>query len=254
MELISTLEELAADAWQPAEVELLDGWRLRFCHGVTRRANSVLASGHDGTLSLEEKLARVEAFYAARGLPARFQLSPVSQPSGLDQFLAARGYGCVDRTDIQVASLPLPFQRHSWRVEVSPSLPDPWWASYCAAECFSTEVAEVRRRILGRIQAVTGYAVALTENAEPAAVGVGGVSGSWLGIFCMATRPEYRRKGAARAVLGALTEWGSGQGATDAYLQVFSENLAAITLYQALGFRTLYSYFLCERQPAGNPR
>ena len=36
-EPISAIEETAARAWPAAEVELLDGWRLRYTEGVTRR-------------------------------------------------------------------------------------------------------------------------------------------------------------------------------------------------------------------------
>ena len=47
---ISLTEELAANALPPAVVQVVDGWRLRYNFGVTRRANSVLASEHGGAL------------------------------------------------------------------------------------------------------------------------------------------------------------------------------------------------------------
>ena len=56
------LEAVAYEFWRAPEVEELDGWRLRFGHGVTGRANSVWPNG-DGTLPLGEKIDRAEAWY-----------------------------------------------------------------------------------------------------------------------------------------------------------------------------------------------
>src|SRR5436305_9842815 len=61
------LEAVAYDFWRAPEVAELDGWRLRFAHGITGRANSVWPNG-DGTLPLVEKIERAEAWYRARGL------------------------------------------------------------------------------------------------------------------------------------------------------------------------------------------
>ena len=63
------LERVMAEHWRPDEREDLGGWRLRAAGGFTGRANSALAVGSPG-VDLGEALARVEAFYADRGLPA----------------------------------------------------------------------------------------------------------------------------------------------------------------------------------------
>ncbi|MFL6013395.1 MAG: hypothetical protein ACJ74P_03775 [Gaiellaceae bacterium] len=68
------LEAVAYDFWRAPEVAELDGWRLRFAHGLTGRANSVWPNG-DGTLPLDEKIDRAEAWYRARGLAPLFQLT-----------------------------------------------------------------------------------------------------------------------------------------------------------------------------------
>lgn len=76
LEQISKIEEAAADAVPPAVVNTLDGWRLRFNHGLKRRPNSVLANVHMGKIALEEKARRAEAFYRTYGMK-QFQLSVV---------------------------------------------------------------------------------------------------------------------------------------------------------------------------------
>ena len=65
---------------------------------------------------------------------------------------------------------------------------------------------------------------------------------SWLGLFSFATRPAARRRGHAAQLLGALSRWGAGHGATRAWLQVESGNHAAASLYRRCGFHTVYSY------------
>src|SRR6266511_4493265 len=85
------LEAVAYDFWRAPEVAELDGWRLRFAHGVTGRANSVWPNG-PGTLPLDEKIERAEEWYRARGVPVLFQLTEAAQPAGLEEALVARGY------------------------------------------------------------------------------------------------------------------------------------------------------------------
>lgn len=54
--------------------------------------------------------------------------------------------------------------------------------------------------------------------------------------------PEARRRGLARKVTESLHAWAWDHGARFAWLQVVATNAAAIPLYEAQGFRTVYSY------------
>ena len=247
--LVRRLVGFAAGAWPAGRVEELDGWRLRANQGVTRRANSVLANVSGDRLPLAEKLARVEAFYARERLPARYQLCPASLPAGLDDALAARGYRAVARTAVQVAPLTAVLAGtpcgQADQVRMAGRLEDAWFATYCRADGFSGPDAAGREDILRRIARPTGYA-SLELNGDLAAVGLAVAEENWLGLFCMATLPEFRRRGAATAVLYALARWGERQGATGAYLQVMDDNAAARGLYARAGFTALYSYHYRE--------
>jgi ribosomal protein S18 acetylase RimI-like enzyme len=249
VELVRRLEEFAAHAWPAARVEELAGWRLRANDGVTRRANSVLANTSADHLPLAEKLARAEDFYARERLPARYQLCPASLPADLDGVLAARGYRSVAPTAVQVAALAAVRARTSLaqadRVRVADRLEDGWFATYCRADGFSGGEAERREDILRRIARPTGYAL-LDLDEQIAAVGLGVAEEDWVGLFCMATCPEFRRRGAATAVLHALAAWGERHGASHAYLQVMDDNTPARGLYARAGFETLYHYHYRE--------
>ena len=245
---ILILETIAANAWPAAEVELCGGWRLRSTAGVTRRANSVWPNQDDGALTLESKLAHVEAFYATRGLPTIYQICDAMQPAQLDETLAARGYAAAAHTFVQTTSLAtmqerLPSLRHypAFEVEVSEEFDPIWFALYCEAEEVSDHAAARRRDILERIAPAHGF-VTLRRAGEPIAAGMGVVEAGWLGVYCMATRPAFRRQGAARAILRTLAIWAQLHDAQRAYLQVMVNNTRAQALYAGAGFITVYRY------------
>ena len=245
---IRHIEEVAADAVPAAVTEYLDGWRLRFNHGVKRRPNSVLAAER-GVLSLTAKVARAEAFYAAHGLKARFQLSPASLPEGLDAFLTARGYGRVpEAVSVQVASLETSGEARAHSGATVKLLEHPnktFLDLYCDTEGLSGHRAAALTEMLGRLPGKAAFALVYVED-RPAATGVGVVHGGLLGVFNIATAPSARRRGLASAAVTALLSWGRAQSVKTAYLQVSENNTGAQMLYQHFGFRTLYPYYYLE--------
>lgn len=253
------IETLALHAWPAAEIVDLDGWRLRSTAGVTRRANSVWpnewrvasgdgAGGRSQTEGLDGRLAAVEAYYARRGLPAVFQISPAAQPEALDNVLAARGYASHAPTFVQTTTVAAMLDvltptggAPAFEIAVAERCGDAWFDLYCAAEAVTGQAAAVRRAILDRIAPASAFAL-LHVDGTPVAVGHGVVEAGWLGIYSMATAPAFRRRGAARAILRALATWAAGQGAEQAYLQVMEHNHAAQALYATAGFVTTYGY------------
>lgn len=248
-QLIQLLEELAANAW-PAEVnQHVDGWRLRFNYNVTRRANSVNANQTGGNLSLDEKLAIVEAFYHRRDCPPRFHICPAIQPSHLDELLAGRGYSPNGRTAIQLALLETVLARTQIRpdysVTIGGSVDLSWFEVFCYGEHIKPHTAEIRRGILQRIGPRAGFATVRLGDL-PVAVGLGVVERGWLGLFSLVTHPDYRRQGAATSLIHALAGWSQAHQATQVYLQVMADNGPALALYDRLGFETLYHYHYRE--------
>lgn len=252
--LIREVETRAAEAWPAAEVQQCGGWLLRYAGGVTGRANSVWPNARSGDVSLEERLQAVEAFYQERGLPPRYQVCPASLPVDLDQVLARRGYTTDPRVCVQTADLstilsdPGPRDRH---VSISPAFDEEWFAAYCDAEKVSPDAASIRREILCRIAAPVGFA-AVRCGHELASMGLGEVSGGWLGLFNIATRPRFRRRGLATAVLHELARWAAPLGAERSYLQVLEDNVAARAVYSRMGFSTLYRYHYRVGPPDGS--
>lgn len=237
--MIAELEARAFAAWPAAEVEPLGGWRLRATSGVTRRANSAWTAGEAG--DLDAAIGRAEAFYAGRGLPPLFQVFPIS-PSGLDERLAVRGYAVDAPVAIlatQLAPLAIP-PPDGVAAQVDERLGELWFGLSGGRSRFAG-AQDVYRGILGRIRGRAGYALASLDGV-PAATALGVCDGAWLGVFSVATLPEFGRRGAATALLRALASWAAGLGATRAYLQVERDNRIALDLYLRDGFREVYGY------------
>jgi len=240
------LDEVAANAWPALIVQHLDGWRLRATPGVrARRSSSVLPLDFGGALSLEERFALVDDFYRRWNEPVRYQISPAAQPSDLDERLADRGYEIEAPVDIQTAALPDVLARTeasegTTSVRITDRVDEPWLAT--TVELFGRgDTATMRERILDRIASPAAYAL-LEIDGRPASLGMGVLERAWLGIFSMGTTQEFRRQGAATAVLNALARWASQHGGEHAYLQVESDNQVAHRLYEGAGFTTTYGY------------
>ncbi|HEY3182704.1 MAG TPA: GNAT family N-acetyltransferase [Gaiellaceae bacterium] len=229
---VLALEQVAYDVWRAPEAEELDGWRLRFAHGLTGRANSVWPNGY-GVLPLAEKIARVEAWYAHRGLPARFQLTDAARPVQLAGALEARGYRQpAPSVSVETAALPA---TPTGGADVREELDDEWLALWAGSRRFD-DLGVARALLLGS----PGH-TAFARIGE-VAIGRGVAVDGWLGVTSMVTVPEARRRGHAREILGVLVAWGRDRGCTRAVLQVESTNAPARALYAGFGFRPSHEY------------
>jgi GNAT superfamily N-acetyltransferase len=226
------LEAVAYDFWRAPEVAELDGWRLRFAQGVSGRANSVWPNG-SGTLPLDEKIQRAEEWYRARGVPVLFQLTEAVRPADLEDALIARGYEPGSAVSVQVALLDDVLERTSGEAAVTDALDDAWLKLWAGTRGFTKH--DVARAIL--TDGDTAFA-----RVEDVAVGRGVAVDEWLGITAMATLPDARRRGHARAIVHALARWGERRGCTRAIVQVDTTNDPALTLYAGAGFEPHHEY------------
>jgi GNAT superfamily N-acetyltransferase len=244
---VRDLQERAARAVPAAVQEVLDGCWLRHTDCTTTWwAGAALVHGMVQDLDLTTTIAAAEDFYAAHGSPARFQVCPAC-PSGLDEALAHRGYERSGDVSLQVATTGQvarlaspPGSATRLGVEVAEDLDAEWFRLLLAAqEPAGDPVPEWR--LLQSVDQQSAYATA-TVAGRPVAVGRAVADTGWAGVFSMATLPDARRLGAARAVLTALADWASFAGADRLYLQVTDESRAAARLYRRTGFRVAGTY------------
>lgn len=248
-ETILRVEEAAVNAVPPLVMQVVDGWRLRYHHGVTRRGNSVWPNAQNGRLCVEEKVELVETFYRRRSSPARFQICPAAQPTQLPALLTDRGYVKTDSTHVQIAPIRQTVAlagQSLWTTQVEAVASPAWLAAYAEGERVGGESMVWRQAIFDGIGPPAGFAITYV-GGEVAAVGLGVAEEEWVGLFNVVTLPNFRRQGAALAMMTALGQWGESLAASRFYLQVRQDNLGAQAFYARLGFATLYDYCYMER-------
>ncbi|PPG48689.1 MULTISPECIES: GNAT family N-acetyltransferase [unclassified Rathayibacter] len=252
------LDRLAADAWPALVRRPLGAWELRASAGVTKRANSVLASGD--VVDQEAALDAAEAFAREHGIAPLVQIGPPS-PAGLTGLLAERGAAPIDRTLVltgsvqeALAALSAPFRSALSgsaprpRVRLAPAPDEDWLALWWSVDGRGgAEERAVAERILAGCP--SSYALAV-DGDGPAATGrlalVTAPDGElWGGLFALTTRPDARRRGLASAVIAALLEDASRRGVARFWLQVLADNAGARRLYASLGCResSWYEYW-----------
>ncbi|SDL87104.1 Acetyltransferase (GNAT) family protein [Nonomuraea maritima] len=224
---------LVHEAWPAYEQRPHDGWLLRYAGGVTKRANSVLAV--DQPSDLDGAIRAAEAFYAERGQRCVFSIGPGVMP-GLDEELGRRGYAEVDPTYLMTRSQGAghPCAVGAVRIEERPW--DGWLETWWAVDGRFSDGLSVAERVCTGVPA---WYAAYEEDGRVLSVGRGVPQGDTLGIYCMATLPEARRKGLARTILRALTRHA---GVGSAYLVVTEKNTAAQKLYRSEGFEITTGY------------
>jgi len=168
---------------------------------------------------------------------ARSRIMKIALPS-LAHELARRGWSTEGATDVLLAAASTVLTRTAAAEVAIVPRPDARWVTTWA-ECESRpDAGEHAREVLARIEPETGYALA------PGGLGVGLAvcERGWAGLYCVATAPDARRRGVARAVLHALTRWATQRGAQRVYLQVESDNGPAHALYASAGFARSHTY------------
>ena len=235
---VRRLEELAFRGWPALESRDIDGWRLRFSDGYTKRANSINALGPDAQTDAAT-VHRLEASYLARGQSPVWRLSPLAPPA-LADLLADRGYRTLERSLLQVCPLHPGFAADP-EVRIHPQPTPAWIEAFCTYSPIRPEHRDTMRRMLAAIAAPAGFAF-VQEAGRPLAMAIGAVEGDHMGLFDVLVMPQARRRGLARRITESLYAWAWQQGARFAYLQVVATNDAALPLYAAQGFRTVYAY------------
>jgi len=208
-----------ASLWPDVTVEHLGDWVLRAAPPVDgrhlRRSNSALAMGDPG-VPLPDALDRVRDFARRHDRPP---LAVVELGSATEAAVADLGWGPAGLAPVhtQLAS-----------------------------------VAQVRRGLGAPPDDAT-----VDEDGDRVEVRLGdevrgraAVDGDWVGLHGMLVDPAHRRRGLARAVVATLLEWGAERGATTAWLHVESDNLAAVGLWESIGFRTHHDHRYVEPVPS----
>jgi N-acetylglutamate synthase len=244
--MITRLEELAMNAWPALQTSFYDGWVLRFAEGHTKRANSVhLLTG--SRIPLEEKIGYCETLYRGRFLPVVFKLTGEGEGPAVDALLEARGYDLVDPSLVMTLDslyAVLPGDAAGCELSVASRLDDDWIAQNVALggdDPCDPKTAVIRRMLSH--PTFDAVAVSLSVRGVPVASGYGALDGDRVGLFDIVVKKSERGKGYGEALVRNILLAARDRGASEAYLQVMADNVAARFLYSKLGFAEFYRYW-----------
>ena len=240
---IKIIEDLSLNAWPSHQMQIYDGWILRFSYFYTHRTNSVEQIGNS-TIPLDEKIDFCEQAYQRWGTPAIFKITPLLDES-FESMLIQRNYLVQHITEVMI----LDFRNYvpsppSTVVQIDKIIPPRWINSLFALK--GTTSAIHRQIVPSMYQAIpkdTLAASIVNEKGQIIAIGLGILDRSYMGIYAIHVHPHYRGQHYARAICSSLLNLGKEMGLEGAYLQVVHGNTPAKNLYTSLGFRDFYKYW-----------
>lgn len=242
------LTRICTRGWPPVDTSYVGDWQLRAASGFTGRANSVAVHGDPGVDDMTA-LQRVVAFYAARGLPARAQVTVGSYGEGLFEGAGwaalpdALGGAVVQVGDLGAAlrtaradadAAPAP----DATVSIAEVVDDDWLAMYNRAG----ESDPVAARAVLEGPPTVAFVRATDPDGRLVAIGRAVATGEWAGLSCVEVEPSRRAQGLGRRVVEASLEWVARTGADKLYLQTMRDNHAALALYAPYGFTDHHDY------------
>jgi ribosomal protein S18 acetylase RimI-like enzyme len=250
-ETVRGLQERAARGLPAEHVEQVGDWWLRRSATSSWWMATVLPHGAADRTELERRIGIAERFYAGSGLATRFQVCPAVCPAELDTRLAERGYRRESPMSLQVAAAAdvrtLATGGLSLRLGAAPTTE--WFEVWYAVHGNGSD-PRAEWDMLARVTRPSAYARAV-DGDQVVAVGRAVADTGWAGVFGMATLPGARGRGAGRGILRALAEWAIGEGADGLYLQVETDNDAALRLYNRAGFTEVAGYHYRSGSRAG---
>jgi len=249
---LSRIEDAGINASAPTEQRWVDGWLVRFNPGKAKRARCVqaVAAGH---LTLDERLAICQRLFDTAGLPMVLRITPFSQPEGLDEALAQRGYALFEPTQVMLAR-PCPHTPAApW--------PDGVVLQQLSHAEFAQAVGELRgsppsqrqaqaQRLAASPVPYQGWVLRRLTDHAVLACGQIAIEDDMVGLYDVFTHPEARGQGLGTQLCQHLLSTAHAAGAQVAYLQVSADNHAARAIYHRLGFTDAYSYHYRSLDPA----
>ena len=241
-------------AWPAPDRSESNGWVLRAASGVTQRANSVWPREPGSDSHAQYALVReARLWYRDRRLPLIFQVFDDSRSAALNAVLDEEGFTRQSETLVMTLGRSAAYEAPgpAPAVEISQLPSEEWLRLWWSVDGRGGPAErEVACAVLAGCPSL--YALVGSDDGVPAAVGRlalpqgAGVQG---GIYCMATRPDARRRGFAGRVLQELLHQGSLHGVGGYWLLVTAANGGAQQLYSGAGFRVAGRYLYRQDRP-----
>jgi N-acetylglutamate synthase len=239
--MIRHFEEISNNAWPALQTLQYDGWILRFANGVTKRSNSVNPL-YPSTLDTDEKISFCEELYLSKKITPCFKITPETRPEEMDRRLATRGYlihSCISFQTMDIAYIP---PEQLGKISIETKLNPRWIADFIRMNEFDPGRQSTYIAIMKQLQ-LSKCLISLVRDHKTIGVGLGVVEGRFIGLFDIVVDKSYRNTGLGYLIVENILRWGRKHGADTAYLQVLTDNLQALRLYEKFGFKEAYQYW-----------
>ncbi|MCR5388602.1 MAG: GNAT family N-acetyltransferase [Lachnospiraceae bacterium] len=263
--IMKEIEDLSLNAWPSHQMQIYDGWILRFSYFYTHRTNSVEQFAAS-TLSWSEKIPYCESVYERWGTPTIFKITPLMNVD-FDYMLENRGYHIEHKTNVLTMNLS-EYKPHlavtrgfvanygsnhlsrsttnvsGFTVEITNHITDEWINSFFDLKGMKNEThRKIVPQMYHAIPMATVCACIRDEAGRIIATGLGVLDRDYIGIYAIHCSSEHRRQGLASAIVEALLDAGMERGAKKTYLQCVDGNEGALKMYEKFGFEKIYDYW-----------
>ncbi|MCR5716953.1 MAG: GNAT family N-acetyltransferase [Lachnospiraceae bacterium] len=243
---IKEIEDMSLNAWPSHQMELYDGWILRFSYFYTHRTNSVEQFG-SSTLPWSVKIPYCESRYARWHTPTIFKISPLVS-TDFDYMLENRGYEIQHTTNVMYLDLAEAKINYKFSdVTVLDYVSDEWIQSLFALK--NTTDPHHLRVVPSMYAAIPKDTICayIEKDGQVIATGLGVIDRSYVGLYAIHVHEDHRHEGYARQICTAILTEARNRGLTSSYLQVVEGNGDARKLYEAIGYQFLYQYWFRVR-------
>jgi len=232
------IEHASYYSWPALEQIDNGGWILRFANGYTKRANSVNVLSAE-TDHMTQRIIQCEEAYHSRNLPCIFRLLSFNDNADVIAILDQREYDRRDHSLVLIQDL-----RDKVFASSQPTFLtcEEWLPIYCRLGEKELPNHATHMEMLKKINHKTLFAV-LQKDHKDLSCALGVLCNEYFGLFDMVTHPDYRNQGHGAELITSMLTWAKQQGAVTAYLQVVSDNIPGVRLYNKLGYKPGYEYF-----------
>ena len=238
-----SIERAAVQSWTALEEQRYPFGSLRFSDGYRKRSNSAVLIDLKYT-SFEEVVDLSMEFYRQRSQPVMIRIPSFGTAARFDDYLNHNGFASIARSRVMTCALGF---KHETELPTTSIMKDDWLDRYCKVHPESAIYRQILSQLLDRVPGEVLFGVLDAEDGEPACCALGILHQHLLSIYNVVTAARYRRQQFAGRLVNQILAWGRLHRASDALLQVEEKNLAALALYENLGFRTSHWYWYRHR-------
>lgn len=215
-------------------------WAIRLTAGLpNKRLNSITPLDPSDHAYVDARLELAKRKFESFGRELVFRQSPLA-PQELEQILDERGWERFDETIVMLLDLS--------QIEVSEfvdRLPlqdlGSWVDAFIELSDKDKSTKPGMFEVISSIEPNSGLFLK-RENENSASALRCVHDRDLVGFFDVVTGHKFLRQKHASDLFGSSLKWAKQSGARHAWLQVTSDNVSAIKLYESFGFQELYRY------------